>query len=987
MKKKLRIIFALVAFLAILASFCAGCASKNALASPTGFTVSDDYLLAWTDVLSARGYEVRVNQLDGTHVTTESSKRASASLAFLDEGDYLIAVRAIGDGSKYTNSGWSEEFDFRKNYESGCIYKLINNNSEYEISRAGAATDEVMIEDYYRDKPVTSIGTSAFRQSVKLTKIIVGDKVESIGDNAFYHCSNLEEVIIPQSVKHIGDSAFQSCDKIKSITLPDMVEKISDFAFAYCSGLTSIDLSHVKTIGESAFSNCIGLQSIVIPDGVTSISYSSFYRCISAETLTIGNGIEFIPSEAFAMCESLETVNFGDGKNLKWLDGQCFKGCVSLEEIDLPDGLESLGDLVFKDCDKLYDITIPESVTDIGSGSFDGTKIYNDTISGGGKMVYVGNWLVASTNDALLGVAKLSADNLKPGVVGIAGSVFKDRESRNNASWSFDIPASLKYICSYAFSNTKVWRLVSGNGSRLQRIGVGAFDGCELLSNIILADGLKVIDRYAFNGCKILNNSTQFSIIPSTVERVGAYAFRDTALYGNPDAYGVVYAGIVGEESWVVDYVINESNPITSVDLKSTVYGIADQAFYRCSEIKSIMGLNRASIVGKYAFAYCTSLMAVSLNPNIDTIKTGTFLACTSLTDVSLPTRIKTIEAYAFGYCSKLVQIRNIAANSLTSIGYAAFAYCISFTGENNELHFGANFKEMGEYAFFDCESLETVTIPDGLKVISAHAFSHCYGLRYVDFGNGVEEIGDYAFYLGTEEEEDDQDQNDEETDDVATDEDVEHTEIPERTTGFSIELPASVKKIGSYAFYGCGITLGQDSISGEMPVEPFVLNLGAVEEIGEFAFSTGKIGDLILPDSLKTVGKYAFYKCEINSVTIGEGLEDIGRHAFNGCSQVTFYCERENRLESWDVRWNSSYIPVVWGCKLSDEGYVESVTITSSTLSHGLNGVAAPVRQGYDFVGWSLASGSETAVYTAEGFAYIPVGTTVYAVWRSTSS
>lgn len=971
MKKKFRIIFALVALFAIIASFCAGCANnKTALASPTGFNVSDDYLLTWNDVTSARGYEVRVNRLDGTNVTSQPLRRASVSLSFLEEGDYRIAVKTVSDGVKYSDSEWSDEFDFHKNYESGCIYTLINNNSEYEISSCGSATGEVTVEEYYRDKPVTSIGFGAFKQSLNLTKIIIGDKVEKIGSNAFYRCTNLEEVVIPQSVTQIGSTAFQSCDKIKSITLPDAIEEIEEFTFAYCSGLTSIDLTHVKTIGESAFSNCIGLQNIVIPDGVTSIAKNAFLRCISAETLTLGNGITYLPQEAFALCENLKTVNFGIDGNLVSLGAGCFSECKALEEIELPAGLQSIGWNAFDKCEKLDHVTIPDSVTDVGGEVFDDTKIYDDAIAGGAKIVYVDDWLVATKSDVLTGVTRLSTENLKAGLVGIASNAFRQRGMDDDTSWSLELPSSVKYICSGAFGKTKVWRIVSGNGSKLQSIGDGAFYECDMLRSVVLVDGLKSIGGLAFGKCTLLNNSTMFPIVPSTVERVGAYAFRDTELYNHPDEYGVVYAGEVGNEGWVVDYVKDEDNPVATVELKTSVYGIADYAFADCDSIRSVMGLNRASIIGNFAFAGCSRLSAVSLNPNLDTIKESTFISCGSLTDVSLPSRIKSIGNRAFANCRNLAEVKNLNSNALTSIGYAAFAYCNDFVGENKRLQLGANLKDLGEYAFYGCLSLDNVIIPDGLKVISAHAFSHCYKLANFDFGNGVEEIGDYAFY----------------SEDIVD----EKGNLLQSARGVKINLPASVKKIGNYAFFGCGRGYSMDDMSSDiwgdgsgMDKAVSNANLGNVEEIGDFAFANATLGDMALPDSLKSIGKYAFYNSTLkSSLIIGDNVENIDRHAFNGCSNITFYCENEKRPESWDARWNSSYIPVIWGCTLSEEGYVESLKVTSETISHALNGIKAPVRRGYQFLGWSTVRGSATATYSAEGITEIPVGTTVYAVW-----
>jgi hypothetical protein len=52
----------------------------------------------------------------------------------------------------------------------------------------------------------------------------------------------------------------------------------------------------------------------------------------------------------------------------------------------------------------------------------------------------------------------------------------------------------------------------------------------------------------------------------------------------------------------------------------------------------------------------------------------------------------------------------------------------------------------IGGYAFFECTSLTSVTIPDTVTSIAIEAFYGCTGLTNVTIGNGVASIGYFAF-------------------------------------------------------------------------------------------------------------------------------------------------------------------------------------------------------------------------------------------------
>ncbi len=931
--KRFKRLICLVLALCLVLPFTA-CGGSD-LEAPTGIELDENYLLTWEEVAGARSYEVEITEAVSGIQSINPSRRTSYSLAVLDEGDYTVRLRSVGGKQNDDYSDWTKGLEFHKEYESGLIYTLINGNTEYEVTKVGRATGDLVIEDTYRGKPVTAIASSAFRSAgSRLTSVVIGNNVRTIGESAFYNCTGLKTVKIPDSVVSIGESAFQNCTALETVEMSDSVLALPNYVFAHCTALKALNFpASLVSIGDSAFTTCTSLTALDFPASLVSIGEYAFNENDSVTEVTFGENIETVSYYAFYGCDALAEIHFPDslaeGASLA-LGNYAFAACKSLTDVVLPDGAESIGAGCFSYCDQFADVTIPRSVVSVGQSAFTETALVQAQEAS--DVIYADDWLLSISDGLFETLEVLDSTVLYADTFGIADQAFI--RVYENGSYSgcpnlrrIDLLGSVRYIGKFAFANSpKLTELFCERGG-LRKVDNYAFALCQVLSNVRFSNGLLEIGQYCFAQCDLLYNNPQnpHLLIPETVTRVGTSAFMNSGLWENPSADGVVYAG-----NWVVGYTGTGGN----IELQDEIDGIGDYAFYNASELRSVQGLYRARRIGVGAFCGCESLSTVSLGSAVTTIGAYTFYGCSALYRITFPTVLTTIDRYAFYKCVSLNSI-DLSGCRVTTIANRAFYDC-----GLTSVDLGSSLQTIGTRAFYNCINLEEVTIPGSVKTIGAESFAKCDSLSYLTLEEGIETIGVSAFrqirFLG------------------------------------GIRIPNSVKEIGDAAFYGA---VFNDSI-----------DLGnGVERIGAFAFGYNQFTifeDLVIPASVKEIGEYAFTNCSFRTVIFRGNVEKLGMHAFYGCINTVFYASEGVELPQ--ENWNSSFRPVFSGCTLSDDGtYVTSIQTGKVQYATALGrNPSVPNRSGFDFVGWATEEGGE-AVYGMEDLSDLPEGLTLYAVYR----
>jgi hypothetical protein len=95
---------------------------------------------------------------------------------------------------------------------------------------------------------------------------------------------------------------------------------------------------------------------------------------------------------------------------------------------------------------------------------------------------------------------------------------------------------------------------------------------------------------------------------------------------------------------------------------------------------------------------------------------------------------VHTVGADAFRFCDNLQMVK--LSDALQRLEQYTFSQC----NKLRAVVFGKNLRFIGESAFYDCEQLSFVDLPDTVEVIEAEAFE-CSGLKELRLPNKIREL------------------------------------------------------------------------------------------------------------------------------------------------------------------------------------------------------------------------------------------------------
>ena len=786
--------------------------------------------------------------------------------------------------------------------------------------------------------------------------------VTSIPANGFSGCAEMTSIVVPSTVTSIGLAAFSGCSALESITLPFVGDKAhteddpSQYPFGYIFGtssytggtqtpqnymfysfgslgvrttnyyipttLKSVVITGGSYIQYGAFSNCAGLTNISIPSSIKSIEeafsgcsdLTSFYEYDNAKYLgnseskylclyevlstditscEINSNCKVIYYQSFSGCNKLEEIVIPDG--VTDIGAAAFSGCSSMTSINIPDGVTKIKNLLFKSCSSLESLTIPNGVTNIGREAF-----YCCTSL---TSVNIPNGVDIINNQTFYNCSKLSSIIIPESVTNIEYEAFCDCSGLKYLI----IPDGVNNIGKRAFSGYQGDALkciiYSGNASGGNW---GALTRGVSLDN----DGFVYADPEKTQLSAYIGDAQNVDI-PSTVKSIGHHAFRDCAELTSV----TFHEGITSIDSYEL---FRNCSKLASITIPECVTIIDDGAFFGCSSLTSIDIPNSVTRIGQGAFQNCTGLTSINIGNSVTSIDGRAFRNCGKLTKITIPESVTYISSQAFEMSSNIVYNKDEDDNALY-LGNESNPFLWLISKKSTSIitcNINSNCKYICEMAFYKCNKLTTINIPNSIEGIGEYAFSGCTNLQCFE--------DDYACYLGNS------------TNNYLCLYKAKSNDIS------SCEIQNSCEFIHTSALADCS-------------------NLTSVS----------------IPNGIKSIGTSAFSNCSsLQSLTIPKTIEKMGDGGIlYNSNNATIYTDAETN--NWGNSWNSN-CPVKLNCKViqvfvdnNEHGTIEAtsyaVKATDGSLWY-LNNTqvtltAAP-KTGYHVI-WEDNSTENTITFT----------------------
>lgn len=362
-----------------------------------------------------------------------------------------------------------------------------------------------------------------------------------------------------------------------------------------------------------------------------------------------------------------------------------------------------------------------------------------------GKGVITFNGVVTTVApDAFRANANITSITLPNSINKIGYGAFASTSSLD----CINIPDGVTDIGIGAFSNSGISSIVIPQGMTSLRDYL--FDQCTRLADIRLPENLTSIGVSTFSGCKSLTDTN----LPETLTSIGGAAFYQCSSLKSIKIPDKVEA--------IKENTFYQCWSLESVTLGKGIASIANRAFYNCSKITEIY-CKAQTPPALYVYDSYDSSLPFNSGMKIYVPHTSysiymqyTTPSTSSTTQENWYNYQRFIEAYDYGSGTIVDEIKNYeirysASEKVVPQADAVFGASITSNEWNQTtgkgvITFDKDITEIGDGAFKESASLETITIPNRVKSIGDSAFSGCTRLYTISIPNSVTTIGNEAF-------------------------------------------------------------------------------------------------------------------------------------------------------------------------------------------------------------------------------------------------
>ncbi len=547
----------------------------------------------------------------------------------------------------------------------------------------------------------------------------------------------------------------------------------------------------------------------------------------------IPEGVHTIGDGAFKGMSWLLSVNLP--VTLKKIGAMAFKGCRRIAKLSFPDGLQEIGEYAFHRCHDLEELVFPESMTKVESCAF----LYCDGLK---KVVMEGPknlGKAAFSHDIMLREISLNAElddsNFNDEV--FEGCVHIRRITLSGRLYEID---NLIGAMKSDSRHPKLIQSIAKSVYHSMQIEDGVLSNFSInLKNIFLPEGITAIGKGCFCDKKGIASIT----LPKSVQEIRANAFLNCV--------SLEEITIQNENTVLDEKAFRGCCNLKRVIFQDKNYNLEDEV------ADSLVSLIRDQVMGDFYISgrilvrYLGTEEQIRIPKEVEIIGERCFFGNERLRTVSCPEGILEIREQAFAGCSAL---QSIALSD--------------------------NLRRVEREAFAECKKLMKCNLPASLEYIGEYAFRRCFSLKPFEPWPENAQIHPYAFYKA-----DGFNLTIDKTSKEYTDCDkTEATKVFEETDG----------KLRDYEIEGGYLRLSIPN-NGTM-IAPYsftkkegikILNLTGIKRIGKYAFaSCPDLEEVEIDSSDSVIEQNAFAACpKLRSVRLN--IKELGKAAFSFCRKL----------------------------------------------------------------------------------------------------
>ena len=429
-----------------------------------------------------------------------------------------------------------------------CFITLDDSHAKVIVHETWDDENKCMIRDDYKgtltipssvqinDKTYT-VTSIYIPDCPNLTTVNLPNTLEEISLLGFDGCTGLTGIVLPSSLKKIGLSAFQNCPKLTEIRIPASVREIGNAAFCTYGDSLKITLTDLKAwlnveieeiifnSNTTIFLNDEMLKKVVIPDGIKIIKPNAFRGFKDITSVHIPASVDSIGDDAFLGCTSISKVSTDDiaswcgihfattsfmmngGSPIRLANPvgysqNLYIGNTSIDELTIPEGVDSIGCAAFVRIKGLTTVNLPSTLRYVGPDAFldctdlrivniksiqDYCQIYFASLGSSPFQDYIVNrnaftWLLVNGKYVHDDKRILYIPN---GITEVKANAFANADPTETVI----IPASVTKIGTNAFRNSVMNRFhtlcIKGH---IEEMGELAFGSCPYISTIYIED-------------------------------------------------------------------------------------------------------------------------------------------------------------------------------------------------------------------------------------------------------------------------------------------------------------------------------------------------------------------------------------------------------------------------------------------------------------------------------------------------------------------